>query len=176
MARVGTLGHIDADPHVRAFLGPLGEPLDGRQQSELIERDRASIERESIDLGKHVAQGDDQSLRRAALLGFVQRPPHDRDEVGMELDGDARSLDAGSTPGPLAARCDLVDEDARGVRGKVDRAEEAARRRRSVGEAGSRSSPGGSKVTDDPQHDEPEDDREQGARHEDHVPERRGRE
>ena len=81
---VRALGRIDADPHVRPVLGALGEPLDARQQPDLLERDRASIERKSIDLGEHVPQGDDQSLRRAALLGLVQCSPHDRDEVGME--------------------------------------------------------------------------------------------
>ena len=49
------------------------------------------------------------------MLGFVECLAHDRDDLGVEFDGDTRSLDAGRAPGTLAAGRELIDEDARNV-------------------------------------------------------------
>ena len=156
---VGALGHIDADPHIRAFLGPLGEPLDGRQQSELIERDRASIERESIDL-RQARRARRRPIAPESRPARLRATPAARQGRGRH----------GARRRCAIARCRQhagpVGRQVRSRRRRCARrpwqgrsCREAARRRRSVGEASSRSSPGGSKVTDDPQHDEPEDDR-----------------
>ena len=75
LASVPHVDDVDPDSDVRAILGSFGQPFDGGQQPEGLERDRLSVSDQAVDLGKDIAEGDREALGRPAVLRFAQGLP-----------------------------------------------------------------------------------------------------
>ena len=108
--------HVHRHPRRSALLDALRQPLEARDQAQLLQHDRAPLRKQALDLAQDVAEVGRQPFDRAARLDRRQRAPYGGHDLGMELRGEPRALRFGRLVARRRpARHQLIDEgrDAR---------------------------------------------------------------
>ena len=108
--------HVHRHPRRSALLDALRQPLEARDQAQLLQHDRAPLRKQALDLAQDVAEVGRQPFDRAARLDRRQRAPYGGHDLGMELRGEPRAFRFGRLVARRRpARHQLIDEgrDAR---------------------------------------------------------------
>ena len=110
LVAVGCVGNVERHADLRPLLDAFGEPLERRDEPADVELDRMTSRTQRLNVGQDLPQRGGKLVRRGIALGIGESAAEARDDIGVEVAGDARSLIEGRLPRPRTARGQLVDE------------------------------------------------------------------